>query len=82
MNRIHLHRNVSVSMRQLSGFILVGFHMIATNVERSMVVVAKIANIRQEEAVREAEAVACQQKRQKRICKLEAGERIAERPRK
>ena len=38
---------------------MVGFHMIAMNDERSMVVVAKIVNIRQEEAIREAEVVAC-----------------------
>ena len=37
---------------------MVGFHMIAMNAERSVVVVAKIANIRQEEAIREAEVVA------------------------
>ena len=38
---------------------MVGFHMIAMNAERSVVVVAKIANIRQEEAIREAVVVVC-----------------------
>ena len=56
--------------------------MIAMNAERSrsMVVVVKIANIRQEEAIREAELVACQQKRRKRICETQAGDES--RPRK
>ena len=39
---------------------MLGFHMIATNDERSIVGLATIANISKEEALRVAEIVGCQ----------------------